>query len=49
VEIAASPYKARFLRRSGHDFYRILREKLQWGYYAYPTGGPLPGDTQSPA
>jgi NAD+ kinase len=49
VEIAASPYKARFLRRSGHDFYRILREKLQWGYYAYPTGGPLPGDTNSPA
>jgi NAD+ kinase len=49
VEIAASPHKARFLRRSGHDFYRILREKLQWGYYAYPTGGPLPGDTQSPA
>ena len=38
VTIAASPHRARFLRRSGHDFYRILREKLQWGYYAYPTG-----------
>ncbi|MBC7543469.1 MAG: NAD(+)/NADH kinase [Candidatus Sericytochromatia bacterium] len=38
ITIAASPYKARFLRRSGHDFYRILRDKLQWGYSAYPTG-----------
>jgi NAD+ kinase len=49
VEIGASPFQARFLRRSGHDFYRVLREKLQWGYYAYPTGGPLPGDTNTPA
>lgn len=44
IRIKASPHKARFVRRTAHDFYHILRTKLQWGYHAYTASTPTTQD-----
>lgn len=44
IQIARSPYPARFIRLQRPEFFRILREKLGWGlpHIAKPTSVELP-------